>query len=121
MEADLAPKHKFLIWDNRQYSKFAAMTVFSFCFFPYYGCQVTLLIMSPYFSFGVFPKSIGIPFMFGVKAACNSLAFYLGTTDFSLYQNIQIISGPYPAFCAMSGQSSQGISLTIFLLVLRIE
>jgi hypothetical protein len=59
--------------------------------------------------------------MFGVKVPSNSLAFYLGATDFSLYQNIQTISGVYPAFCSMSGQSSQGVRLTIFLLVLRIR
>jgi len=59
--------------------------------------------------------------MFGVKGPCNSLAFYLCTTDFCLYQNIQTISGAYLAFCSMSGQSSQGISLTICLLVLRIR
>lgn len=73
------------------------------------------------FSFSVFPKSIGIRFMFGVKAPCNSLAFYLDATDFSLYQNIQTISGVYPGFCSMSGQSNQGIRLTICLLVLRIR
>jgi len=67
------------------------------------------------------PKCMGIPYMFGLKVPCNSVAFYLGTTDFCLYQNIQTISGAYPAFYAMSGQRSQGIRLTIFLLVLRIR
>jgi hypothetical protein len=57
--------------------KFSAITVFTFCFFPYYGCQVTLVIILPYFNFIVFPKSIGITFMFGVKDPCNSLAFYV--------------------------------------------
>jgi hypothetical protein len=59
--------------------------------------------------------------MFGVKDPCNSLAFYVGATDFSLYQNIQTISEAYPAFCSVSGQSSQGVRLTICLLVLRMR
>jgi len=97
------------------------MTLFTFCFLLHYGCQVTLVIISPYFSFIVFPKSISISFIFDLKDPCNSLAFYLGATDFSFYQNTQTISGAYPAFCSMSGQSSEGIRLAICFLVLRMR